>query len=175
MRRSLLGVAAALLLLPAPVAADGGSIWADFSAVDLSGQRWSAEQLEGSVVLLDFWASWCAPCLAEIPTLRQAVERFGARGFLVLGVSMNRTDRRLVSEFLRRHEVDWPQLHDGRGFAGAIARRFRVEAIPRTLLVDSSGRVVGVDMAGEVLLAALPALLAGADGAGRGASTTARQ
>ena len=147
--------------LPPAAGATGASVWNDFAAVDLSGRQWTAEQLAGRVVLLDFWATWCAPCLAEIPTLRQASDRFGERGFLVLGVSMNRTDRRTLSEFLRRQEIEWPQLHDGRGFAGSIARRFQVEAVPRALLIDRSGRLVGVDLTSDVLLAALPALLEG--------------
>ena len=85
-------------------------------------------------------------------------------GFMVLGVSMDRTGRRQLTAFLRRQGIDWPQLHDGRGFAGDVARRFRVEAIPRTLLVDRAGRIVAVDLPSEVLLAALPALLEPAPG-----------
>ena len=155
-----LAVAGALaaVTLSAPAAA-AGSIWDSFTARDLDGRVWTAAELEGRVVLLDFWATWCLPCLAEIPNLKQASERFGERGFLVLGVSMDRGERRELESFLRRQAIDWPQVHDGRGVDGPLARRFGVEAVPRTILVDRAGRVVGVDLRGEVLLAALPALL----------------
>ena len=162
-------LALGLLLALAPAAPAVASVWNGFEAVDTAGRRWTAERLAGRVVLIDFWASWCAPCRAQIPTLRRASERFGADGFLVLGVSLDRTDRRRLAGFLRRHGIDWPQIHDGRGFAGAVARRFRVEAVPRTLLVDRAGRIVAVDLPGEALLAALPALLEAA-GPGRRAA-----
>ncbi len=135
------------------------SIWAEFDERDLQGRRWNDETLADKVVLIDFWATWCAPCLAAFPTFRDATERYGERGFLVLGVSLNRSDRRAVTSFLRRQALDWPQLHDGRGFAGPIARRFQVEQLPRTLLVDRSGRVVGVDLEPAAILAAIPGLL----------------
>lgn len=139
--------------------AAGASIWETFEARDLDGRRWTAAELGGRVVLLDFWATWCAPCLAEIPSLRRATERFGDRGFLVLGVSLDRGERRDLESFLHRQGIDWPQVHDGRGVDGPLARRFRVTAVPRTFLVDRTGRIVGIDLKGEVLLAALPALL----------------
>lgn len=168
----LLGLIAAAALSTGPlVAADTAtssfsvpdpstSIWHDFEARDLDGRVWAASELEGRVVLLDFWATWCAPCLAEIPTLQQATERFGENGFLVLGISLNGGERRPLESFLRRQGIHWPQVHDGRGFEGPLARRFEVEILPRTLLVDRSGRIVGVDLRGEVLLAVLPPLLA---------------
>ncbi len=162
--RPALAVLIVLLALPGPSgsAADesGRSVWTDFEGRDLEGRAWTKETLEGKVVLLDFWATWCAPCLAALPTLREATDRFGSEGFLVLGVSMNRTDHRELRSFLRRQQIGWPQLHDGRGVAGPIAERFGVSTVPRTFLVDRSGQIVGVDLEGEVLLAALSALVA---------------
>lgn len=150
-----------LLSVAMPAASEPGtSVWANFEARDLDGAVWTAEELSGRVVLLDFWATWCAPCLAEIPTYRRATDRFGDAGFLVLGVSIDRTERRQLQSFLRRQGIVWPQIHDRRGLDGPLARRFRVEAVPRTFLVDRGGRIVGVDLRGEVLLAALPALIA---------------
>ena len=147
------------LLVVVGAGAAGASIWETFEARDLDGRRWTAAELDGRVVLLDFWATWCAPCLAEIPTLRRASERFGDRGFLVLGVSLDRGERRNLESFLRRQGIDWPQVHDGRGVDGPLARRFRVTAVPRTFLIDRAGRIVGIDLKGKMLLAALPALL----------------
>ena len=160
MRRALvLWLTLAALAAVVGSADPGSSIWESFEARDLEGRSWTAAELDGRVVLLDFWATWCAPCLAEIPTLREATERYGERGFLVLGVALDRGGRRELESFLRRQGIDWPQIHDGRGLDGPLARRFGVRAVPRTLLVDGAGRVVGVDLKGDVLLTALPALL----------------
>ncbi len=155
-------VALALLAsaLPATAAGDGDcGPWWQFEAVDLEGGRWDAEALAGKVVLLDFWATWCLPCLAELPNLRRAWERHRDQGFELLGVLLDRGTRRQARAELRRHRADWPQLFDGRGFAGPLAVRFGVDATPRNLLLDRAGRVVAVDVRGEALLAALPALL----------------
>ncbi len=136
-----------------------GSLWDDLGFRDLDGREWRRPELEGRVVLLDFWATWCAPCLAQFPVFREALERFGDDGLLIVGVSMNESDRATLERFLASRDVGWPQVHDGRGLTGPLARRFDVTALPRTVLVDRRGRVVGVDLEAELLLAALPALL----------------
>lgn len=125
----------------------------------LSGDRLRIDDLEGRWILLDFWATWCAPCIAELPTLRSIQQRWPAERLLVLGVSMNQSSRATVSSWLRRQQADWPQLHDGQGFAGPVARALGVEVVPRTLLVDPRGRVVAVDLRAEELLATLEALV----------------
>jgi thiol-disulfide isomerase/thioredoxin len=115
--------------------------------------------LADRVVLIEFWATWCAPCLARMPELEQAWERHREAGFMVVGVSLDRAHRRQLVAFLRRHGIDWPQLWDGRGFEGAMARRFGVEAVPRSFLFDRRGRLVAADLDGEALEAVVPALL----------------
>lgn len=137
----------------------GTASWDGFEAVTLDGHRVSAESLAGRVVLLDFWATWCVPCLGEIPHLREARERFPREDLAIFGVSLDQGARREVEAFLRRHGMSWPQLWDGRGFAGDLARRFRVESLPRSFLIDREGRIVATDLRGKELLAVLEALL----------------
>lgn len=152
---ALLGLLA-LLAAPPAVAA---SPWTDFAATTLEGRELSAEALRGQVVLLDFWATWCVPCLSEIPYLKEAYARHRDAGLKILGVSLDQRPRREIESFLRRHEIPWPQVWDGQGFAGALARRFGVESLPRSFLVDRRGRIVATDLRGEELLAVLDALL----------------
>ncbi len=109
--------------------------------------------------MLDFWATWCAPCLGEIPDLKEAYELYGSEGLEIVGVSLDQKARREVESFLRRQEISWPQVWDGRGFSGDLARRFGVESLPRSFLVDGRGWIVATDLRGEELLAVLDALL----------------
>lgn len=126
---------------------------------DLEGETWTDERLRGRVVLLDFWASWCAPCLAAIPDLQQLQRLTGDGRFVLLGVALDTGPRRDLVRFVRTREMGWPQLWDGRGFSGKLARRFEVEALPRTVLLDREGRIVAVDLRGPALEAAVRTVL----------------
>ncbi len=134
--------------------------FASLDTHDMNGRRWTAADLRGRVVVLDFWATWCAPCWVEIPWLRDIHERFGPDRVQVLGISLDTTDRRTFVAWLNQRRVDWPQLWDRRGYDGAIALRFDIDALPRSVLVAQDGRVVGVDLRGARLLAAVETLLA---------------
>ena len=177
-------VAAAMVTLtlcaPAAVAPDGGpaparadrpespashgarlaDVWADLAARDLDGRTWTAADFEGRVVLLDFWATWCAPCLADFPHLERARASYDDRDLVILAVSFDRSGRDVLRSFGRRQGVTWPVLLDGLGAAGPVARRFQVEYPPRSLLFDRRGRLVAVDGRGSTLDAALRVLFA---------------
>ena len=135
-------------------------VWADLEVRDIDGRVWAAADLENRVVLLDFWATWCAPCLADFPHLERARAAYGDRGLVILSVSLDRSARRDLRSFGRRHGVTWPVVLDGRGAGGSVARRFQVEYPPRSLLFDRHGRLVAVDARGATLDAALRALFA---------------
>lgn len=134
-----------------PRPTESAGVWHGLEHQDLQGERWHAETLLGRVVLLDFWATWCAPCLAELPNLRRLHEDFGDGDFVLLGVNLDRTSRAALRSFLLRHDMPWPQLHDGRGLGGPVPRRFGVDVVPRTVVVDRRGRMVAVDLRGEAL------------------------
>ena len=135
-------------------------LWADLATPDLDGRTWTAADFEGRVVLLDFWATWCAPCLADFPHLERARASYGDQDLVILGVSLDRSGRDDLRSFGRRQGVTWPVLFDGLGAAGAVARRFRVEYPPRSLLFDRRGRLVALDARGSTLDAALRVLFA---------------
>jgi thiol-disulfide isomerase/thioredoxin len=122
-----------------------------FSAVDLQGKEWSAADFRGRVVLIDFWATWCAPCLAEIPTLRRLRDTLGSERFEVVGVSVDSIPRRDFVAWINRQNVTWPQVFDGRAFNGPLARLFEVEVLPTSILVGPDGQVAGRDLRGAAL------------------------
>jgi thiol-disulfide isomerase/thioredoxin len=117
--------------------------------VDLDGRRWTAATLRGRIVLIDFWATWCAPCLSQIPEVKRLRARHGDR-FEVLAISLDTRTRRDLVSWLNRHDIRWPQVHDGRGFASPTARRFGVAALPASLLVVD-GRIAAYNLRGRVL------------------------
>jgi len=135
------------------------SLLDDFMAEDLEGRAWERSRLQGKVVLVEFWATWCIPCLGQLPGLKDAYESFHEAGFEILAVSLDRGDRRAVRSWLRRHEVPWPVLHDGRGFSGDLARHFAIDSVPRSVLFDAAGRVIAEDLDPDALQAVLGALL----------------
>lgn len=128
------------------------------NVVDLQGTRWTADSLSNRVVLIDFWATWCAPCLVQIPEFKRLRSKYGER-FEVLAISLDSRNRRDLVAWLNRQDITWPQVHDGRAFSSPAARPFGVAALPASLLVVN-GRIAGTNLRGEALDAALSRSLA---------------
>lgn len=133
--------------------------FAGFDARDMEDRRWTAASLRGRIVVLDFWATWCAPCLADIPWYRQIAARFDTR-VQIIGISLDTTDRRTLVSWLNRQRVDWPQVWDGRGYDSLLAEQFGVESLPTSVLIGADGRVVAVNLRRQRLVAAIEGLLA---------------
>lgn len=131
-----------------------------FAATDLSGRHWTAAGLGGRVVLLDFWATWCAPCLAELPRLRALREKHSRGDLEILGISLDVKSRRAFVSWLNRNRIDWPQIHDRAGYGGRVPRLFGVDALPRTVVLTREGAVAAVDLRGERLARLIDALVA---------------
>ena len=109
----------------------------DFTLSDDSGKEVSLSDLRGSVVLLDFWATWCGPCRQVMPALQRLHEEYGEDGLLVYGV--NSEEVTLVDEFLTQNGYTFPTLRDPRNVASML---YRVEGIPTTVLVGRDGVVI---------------------------------
>ena len=106
-------------------------------ARDLHGQRWDLASLRGKAVLINFWASWCAPCLVEMPSLQALARRHGPEQLVVLAVNFKESAP-TAQRFVQRTGLDLPVLLDP---AGAIARQWKVKVFPTTVLVAADGRV----------------------------------
>jgi thiol-disulfide isomerase/thioredoxin len=124
-----------------------------FSATTLEGAPFDSQELRGKVVVVDFWATWCAPCLEAFPTLRKIEGRHGA-DVVLLGVSLDGKDdmeREALRDWVSRTKVPGKQLHDGRGWGSDLVRRFGVEEIPFTVVVGRDGTVLSVGERGKEL------------------------
>jgi peroxiredoxin len=136
----------------------------DLELPDLSGRPVRLRDFRGRVVLLNFWATWCAPCREEMPALETLARELGPRGLTVVGVNFKES-RQEVEAFVQEHKLAFPMLLDG---AGEVAQRYQVFALPVTFLVDRRGMVVGTvlgirDWVGPDARAYLGQLLAGPD------------
>lgn len=115
----------------------------DFTLTDLSGKRWTLKELKGSVVAVNFWATWCPPCRQEMPDLDALYRRFKDQGFVVLAISDE--DAGKVKPYIDHAKVSYPILLDP---GGAVARRFEISGIPKTFVYDRDGKLVAqsIDM-----------------------------
>lgn len=111
----------------------------DFQLQDASGVRHKLSDFRGQIVLLNFWATWCAPCRTEIPLLGRVQQAYAKRGFTVLGVAMDERGWAAVTPFLVQQEVDYPVLLGN----PTVARSYGgLKSLPRTFFLDRSGRIV---------------------------------
>lgn len=130
----------------------------ELRAEDLDGTTWTHERLQGRIMLVDFWATWCAPCLVELPFLKRARSRYGD-DFEVLGISLDTGSRRALVSWLNRQGVDWPQVHQDRGYDDRIPRAFGIDRLPTNLLLDRHGRLRALNVRGSQLFDEIDRLL----------------
>ncbi|HEY3989354.1 MAG TPA: redoxin domain-containing protein [Acidobacteriaceae bacterium] len=108
-----------------------------FSLTTLSGQQISLDGLEGKVLLIDFWATWCGPCREALPHMQSIAKKFAGQPLVILSVSLD-SDQAKWESFVAKNNMTWQQYRDG-GFDGPLAQRFSVHAIPATFTIDADG------------------------------------
>jgi thiol-disulfide isomerase/thioredoxin len=117
------------------------------ASLDDPGTLISEESLRGRTCLVDFWATWCPPCVEEIPHLAKAYEKFHARGFEILSLSFDKSPEQIKLFRSKRFPMPWLHGYVERGFGSYIAEIFRVENIPRQVLIGPNGDILATDEA----------------------------
>jgi thiol-disulfide isomerase/thioredoxin len=109
-----------------------------FTAVD--GREVNLAAMKGKVVLLDFWATWCGPCVAELPSVKAVYDKLHEKGFEIIGISLDPQKEPLV-KFVADQKMPWPQYFDGKGWENDLAQQYGINSIPAMWLIDKQGNL----------------------------------
>lgn len=131
-----------------------GVTFPDFDEKDVEGNPLSIGKYKGKVVLIDFWATWCAPCVGELPNVIKAYEKNHDKGFEIIGISLDQ-DAQKLKNFTKDRNMPWQQFCDGKGWENKLAQKYGVQSIPATFLLDVDGKIIGRNFRGEDLDQAL--------------------
>jgi thiol-disulfide isomerase/thioredoxin len=122
-----------------------------FTAID--GAEIDFGKLRGKVVLLDFWATWCGPCVGEVPHVVEAYKKMHDKGFEIVGISLD-NDKQALLDFTKQKGMTWPQFFDGKGWRNEVSSKFGINSIPAMWLINKKGMIVSTnardDLAGKV-------------------------
>lgn len=144
-------------MLKAQLNKPAGGTTPELSGTTLEGKDISLADYKGKVVMIDFWATWCPPCVAEIPNVKKAYEKYHDKGFEIIGVSLDRTVEPL-KEFIADKGLTWPNIFDADQKV-SLADKFSVTSIPSIFLLDQTGKIVAVNPRGPALEKELAKLL----------------
>lgn len=125
----------------------------EISGTLLNGQKFDQKTLAGKVVLVDFWATWCGPCVAEIPNVLEQYEKYHKDGFEVIGISLDQ-EREALEKFVGDQKIPWPILFEepnGDGWQHPLATFYGISGIPTVILIGRDGNVITLDARGEKL------------------------
>ena len=123
-----------------------------------TGEIISNDTLKGKVVFIDFWATWCAPCLAELPYLQRAHAQLGDNEFAIFSISLDEKKEN-YERMVKARNMDWHHFYDGKKWENQLAGVFDIHSIPANLLVDKEGIVRSVNLRGQAVLDEAKALL----------------
>ena len=136
-----------------------GNKFPDFTEKDVTGKPLSIAGYNGKVVLVDFWATWCGPCVGELPNVLETYKKHHGNGFEIIGVSLDENQGTLTS-FTKGKEMTWQQFFDGKGWQNKLAQKYGITSIPATFLLDGEGKIIAKDLRGPALEAAVAKALA---------------
>ncbi len=137
-----------------------GKTFPDFDEKDMDGKPLSVANFKGKIVLVDFWATWCGPCVAELPNVIATYGKYHDKGFEVIGISLDQEKDKLTG-FIKEKKVPWAQYFDGKGWQSKLGQKYGINSIPATYLIDKEGKIIGKNLRGEALASAVQKAVGG--------------
>jgi thiol-disulfide isomerase/thioredoxin len=120
----------------------------------ISGKPVSISGLKGKVIVLDFWATWCGPCVAEMPKMKKLYAEFKDKGVEFIGIDLDEPEDkgglRKLMDFVAKNEIPWPQHYDGKAWESPVVESLAVSAVPAVFVIDADGKLAAVRARGRL-------------------------
>jgi thiol-disulfide isomerase/thioredoxin len=120
----------------------------------IKGSTISVQGLKGKVVVIDFWATWCPPCVAEMPNMKKLYAEFKDKGVEFIGVSLDQSKEQggldALKSFVAKNQIEWPQYYQGKFWNGEFSSAWHINSIPRVFLVDTEGKLASINARGQL-------------------------
>jgi thiol-disulfide isomerase/thioredoxin len=120
----------------------------------ITGAPVSIKKLKGKVVVIDFWATWCGPCVAEMPKMKELYAKYRSKGVEFIGVSLDQPAEQggleSLKTFVKENGITWPQYYQGNGWNSTFSSSWKINSIPRVFVVDQAGKLYSVEARGKL-------------------------